>query len=117
MSQENVEVVRRLLGALQEAWGRRGNVDDAFDSAAAFDSVDDDVEWIPAPEVPGPASYRGRDGFVEFMRAWTEDFEDWSIHLERLIDAGDNRVVAIQHQSASGPRVAVSDSQIATART
>ncbi|MEK6276853.1 MAG: hypothetical protein AABM29_02415 [Actinomycetota bacterium] len=24
--------------------------------------------------------------FIEFMRAWTEDFEGWSIEIERLID-------------------------------
>jgi ketosteroid isomerase-like protein len=36
------------------------------------------------------------------MRTWTEDFEDWSSRIERLIDAGDNRVVALTHQSATG---------------
>jgi ketosteroid isomerase-like protein len=44
----------------------------------------------------------GREGFVEFMRTWTEDFEDWSIRLERLIDAGNDRVVALLHQAATG---------------
>ena len=35
------------------------------------------------------------------MGTWTEDFE-WSIDLERLIDAGDDRVVAMFHQHATG---------------
>jgi hypothetical protein len=36
------------------------------------------------------------------MRIWTEDFEGWSIEFERLIDAPDNRVVALVHQWATG---------------
>jgi ketosteroid isomerase-like protein len=32
---------------------------------------------------------------------WTEDFE-WFIELEEVIDAGDDRVVAIFHQQATG---------------
>jgi hypothetical protein len=61
-----------------------------------------DAEWMPVPGFAGPAVYRGREGFVEFMRTWTEDFEDWSIRLERLIDAGNDRVVALLHQWATG---------------
>jgi ketosteroid isomerase-like protein len=36
------------------------------------------------------------------MRTWTEDFEGWSIRIERLIDAGDDRVVVLTHRSATG---------------
>ena len=36
------------------------------------------------------------------MRIWTEDFEDWSVELERAIDAGEDRVVAVFHQRAIG---------------
>jgi ketosteroid isomerase-like protein len=39
---------------------------------------------------------------IKFMRTWTEDFEDWSFRVERLIDAGENRVVALTHQSGTG---------------
>jgi ketosteroid isomerase-like protein len=54
------------------------------------------------PKSPGFRDvYRGPDGFAEFMRTWTEDF-DWSIELERVIDAGDDRVVGIFQQRAIG---------------
>ena len=33
------------------------------------------------------------------MRTWTEDFEDWSVELERVVDAGHDRVV---HQRGIG---------------
>ena len=36
------------------------------------------------------------------MRGWTKDFEDWSLRVERLIDAGNDRVVALIHQSGTG---------------
>jgi ketosteroid isomerase-like protein len=41
-------------------------------------------------------------GFAEFVRIWTEDLEDWSIRVKRLIDAGDDRVVALALQSGTG---------------
>ena len=36
------------------------------------------------------------------MRAWTEDYENWSIELERVIDAGEDRVVGVFHHRAIG---------------
>src|SRR5262245_40521831 len=98
MSQENVEIVRRGFEEVQAglAWGAPGAV---FDSGI----VAPDAEWIPDPNARlGLRSvYRGREGFVEFMGTWTEDW-DWSIALERLVDAGNDRVVAMFHQHATG---------------
>src|SRR4051794_29825409 len=97
MSQQNMEIVRRGIHEFQAGLARG-------DPGAIFDSefVAPDAEWITDPN-PNTAVglrpvYRGRDGFVEFMGTWTEDF-DWSIDLERLIDAGDDRVVAMFHQA------------------
>lgn len=56
---------------------------------------------LQAP-LDGRSVWRGREGSVEFVRTWTEEFEDWSIQVERWIDAGDDRVVALTHQSATG---------------
>jgi ketosteroid isomerase-like protein len=50
----------------------------------------------------GRSVWRGREGFVEFIRTWTEQFENWPIRVERLIDAGGDRVVALTYQSATG---------------
>ncbi len=97
MSQENVETVRRGFEHAQ-AGLERGDPGAAFDSGAFAENL----EWIPTARFPGPAVYRGREGVVEFMRSWTESFEDLSFRVERLIDAGDDRVVALIHQSATG---------------
>jgi ketosteroid isomerase-like protein len=98
MSEENVEIVRRVFEAFQTGL-ERGDPGALFD----LETVADDLEWMPFPGLPGmPQSYRGRDGFIEFMRTWTEGFEGWSLEYERLIDAPDDRVVALLHQSATG---------------
>jgi ketosteroid isomerase-like protein len=39
---------------------------------------------------------------VEFMRTWAEDFSDFAFEVEEVIDAGENRVVAIQRQVGTG---------------
>jgi ketosteroid isomerase-like protein len=97
MSEENLEIVRRLWENFQ-AGMERG------DPGASFDSelVAEDSEWITVDEFEGQRVWRGREGFVDFIRTWTAEFDDWSIRLERLIDAGNDLVVSLTVQTASG---------------
>ena len=95
MSQENVEIVRRILEAFQ-AGLERGD----WEAAWATGGLAADVEWVAFAELER-RSYRGREGFAEFMSGWTEDFEDYSIQTDRLIDAS-NSVVAFFTQSGTG---------------
>jgi ketosteroid isomerase-like protein len=97
MSEENLELTRRAWKAF-EAGMARGDPGGAFDSGA----VAPDFEWVPPRGFPGASVYRGREGFAEFMAAWTEDFDNLTFRLDRLIDAGDNRVVGLFHQAATG---------------
>jgi ketosteroid isomerase-like protein len=97
MSEENVEIVRRLWEELQ-AGLERGDPGEWFDPEA----VADDFEWIVSTPLDGRSVWRGREGFVEFMLTWTEQFDDWSIRVERWIDAGEDRVVALTRQTATG---------------
>jgi ketosteroid isomerase-like protein len=97
MSEENVEVVNRGLEELQSGVERG-------DPGAAFDLgiVADDFEWILAGPFEGRSVWRGREGWVEFMRAWTEQFDGYSLQIERLIAADDDRVVALIRKSGTG---------------
>jgi ketosteroid isomerase-like protein len=95
MSEENVTIVKRAFEAFGEGM-ERGDPGAWFDS----DEVADDLEWI-VPGV-GLGTYRGREEFVEFMRVWTDDFEDWAIDMEQVIDAGNDRVVTVFRQTATG---------------
>jgi ketosteroid isomerase-like protein len=93
MSEENVETVRKLFEAVQEQ---------DYKSAFVGSAVVSDFEILPAPEVPGTRRYQGLDGLLEFIGTWTEDFDDWSVDYERLIDTSGDCVVAMVHQRAVG---------------
>jgi ketosteroid isomerase-like protein len=97
MSRENVEKVRRAIEEFR-AGLERGDPGAFFD----LDFVTDDYEWVVAQAFEGREVWTGREEFVEFVRSWTEQLDDWSPQVDRLIDAGDNRVVALVHQSATG---------------
>ena len=90
VSEQDVEVIRGILEAFI-AGVERGD----FGAAWVTGAVAAQMEWIPAAEMAEQRSFRGREDFVEFMRGWTEDFEEYSVHVERLIDA------AITESSAS----------------
>jgi ketosteroid isomerase-like protein len=97
MPEENVEIVRRAW-EIFKAGMERGDAGAAF-----FDGpISPDLEWVLQEGFPGRGVYRGREEFVEFMRTWTEDFDDFDLRLERLIDAGDDRVVGLFHHTAIG---------------
>jgi ketosteroid isomerase-like protein len=98
MSRENVEIVRRAMERLRAAM-KRGAPDAYFDPAIYAG----DVEWVlTLGGLEGRAVWTGPEEFVDFLRIWTEQFDDWSFQVERLIEAGDDRVVALMHQSGTG---------------
>jgi len=97
MSEQDVEVVRRAFA------GFSVGMDDG-NSGAAFDLgvTAPDFRWILPEDAPGLRSvYEGREGWIEFMRTWTEDFE-WSIEIEQIVDLGDGRVIVDTRQRAVG---------------
>jgi ketosteroid isomerase-like protein len=97
MSQEQVQVVRRVFEEFQ-AGMQRGDPGAWFD----LDLVAEDFDWVLSTPLDGRTVWRGREGFVEFIRTWTAQFDNWSIQVERWIDAGEDRVVALTRQSATG---------------
>jgi ketosteroid isomerase-like protein len=80
----------------------QGNPAAGFDAACDQGLLAPTSTFTPASEVPGAETYVGREGFAEFLRAWTADFVDLMMWPEEIIDAGDDRVVAITRQSAKG---------------
>jgi ketosteroid isomerase-like protein len=98
MSQENVEIVRRLY---EEWWAglERGDPGAVFDSEAIADDAEFTVE---GGMLDGRSVWRGREEYVQWFRTWTGEFEDWSLRLEGVIDAGRDRVVALTYQSGTG---------------
>ena len=92
---DDMTIAARFAGDVEAAFSR-GETDVEFAVLAK------DFEVIPAEEMPGPRSYHGRDGYMEFMSTWVEDFETWSLEPVRVVDAGEGRIVSTLRQSAVG---------------
>ena len=80
MSQENVEIVRRLLAAWE-----RGD----FDTALSF--YDEDCVFYPGELAAGRA-YRGRAGVARYFDEWIGAFTGFWIETDQFLDAGDQVV-------------------------
>jgi ketosteroid isomerase-like protein len=87
MSQENVEVVRRIY----EYYTATGDFSE--------ETVHPDFVWDMSTfrGWPERQTYAGLKGAREFMAGWREAWEDWEYEVEELFDA-DERAVAILRQ-------------------
>lgn len=105
MSKANVEIVRRALDITTDAV-RQNDPGAAFDLCLREGLIDSELAWRAGPRggvgVTGIGDFVGRDGFVEFIRTWTEDFEDFKIDVERIIGLRRKRVLAITRQHGIG---------------
>ena len=88
MSQENVEVVQRVLS---EFGGAQQIPEGLFAPDWVFD-VSTFHGW------PGQQQFTGIEEFREFFASWTEPYTDWAQEIEEIRDAGPNQVVATMRQ-------------------
>jgi ketosteroid isomerase-like protein len=91
MSEENVEIVRNMAAAFNrgdlDAWSE-GLADD-IDHRAVEGSVDDH----------GPLL--GKEAVRAYMQDWLDMFDDLRVEPVELIDAGEDRVIAVTRISGS----------------
>ncbi len=101
MSDENVQLVRRLL----EMFARREHEE-------VFEFYSPDIEWI-AQDTPRPdggvldgaqlaGTYRGHDGVRAYWRLWLEAWRDLEFEVEDVVSAGDEVVALIRNQRQWG---------------
>ena len=98
MSQENVEIVRRVYETYVSG-----------DFEATFTLIDPEVETDVSIRPEGKV-YLGHEGLAEALRTWTGTWEAWRIEVEEILDAGD-QVVAFEKQSGRGKGSGVRFSQ------
>ena len=79
MSQENVEIVRRSIGAFS-----RGDLETVLDDLAPEFEFHPSGRFMDTQRV-----YRGRAGFVEFWGAFRAAWEEITVSIERIEDLGD----------------------------
>ena len=89
MSDENVEIVRRLYDAFN-----RGDVN------ATLDCFHPDVVIDASHRVDGRVGH-GREEMLAIFSEWMETWEDWREQVEEIRDAGD-RVLVISTQRGRG---------------
>ena len=111
MSQENVEVVRRVTDVMDA---------EGFEAAlpAFLEAAHSDVEWREDPAWPGSATYRGVEQVRQVIldRMDTLDFDQ---QTEDLIDVDDKVVVLVRwvgRGKASGAQGEISMAMIWTVR-
>ena len=116
MSQENVEIARRLYSIAPDAAGVvRGDYDDVF-----LDYFHPDYELVPPLAYPDTeSSYRGQEGMRRWYRQIDEIWDDWRFDAERFFDAGTQVVVFVRVSGTarqSGAALAISAAHVVTLR-
>jgi len=98
MSQENVEIVRRIY----DAAARR-------DSATIFSLYDPEVELdnsrlqvVGLSPIGAETNYRGHDGLRRFFREWHDAWENIDYDFDELVDAGGDYVVSLVTRRGRG---------------
>ena len=86
MSQENVEAVRRMWDAWQ-----------AGDVQTALSFYDPDVEW-DGTNLPDGHVARGHEAIMDHIRRWADQWDDWTVEVERIVDAGSEQVVLFMRE-------------------
>ena len=85
MSEENVELVRRI----HERWDREESMRGL---------VAKDIEYVNPGYAVEPGTRIGRGGF----RSVRETYPDFRFHVDRYVDAGNDQVVVLGRYRASG---------------
>ena len=92
MARDDVE--RVLFGVA--AFNRR-------DLDAATAGFDPDIEWHAGGDLsPEAGVYHGREGVLEFWRAWIDTIDDFTLHVEETLDLGEGRVLVMTRVTGRG---------------
>ncbi len=106
MSEENVEIVRRLYPGPVDLVATVGGPDGFETTRAAFEPlVPPDFETVTVPgqvplsgagaENPSRPIFHGMDGFVNAFRDWLSAWESWVVTATDFINVDENRVLVM----------------------
>jgi ketosteroid isomerase-like protein len=102
MSQENVEIVRRIYAVLDVS--APGSVSTVSVPTEPFGTlVDPNIEWNGPREFPDLAEpHYGYEGIQRYLRTIAEVLDDYRMVPERFIDAGDDHVLVFSREGGRG---------------
>jgi ketosteroid isomerase-like protein len=88
------------------------NAIDAFNETSveeALPYLHPEIEWVAPPEWLEDRLYKGHDGIRRLSAYWTQLFDEYRVMPQRVMEAGDGRVVLLLQQEGriigSGDRV------------
>ena len=115
MSEENVELVRRLyaVGDLLDATSEQ------FDRVFREDLAEDFEFHLPGDYPEGEPVFRGRDGVDRLVAMLAETWQEWHFEPEHFLDGGDRVVVfarVVGRGGASGVPVELETTHVWTIR-
>ena len=122
MSEDNVEIVRRMYDAVNRYSGAKARGDqDAV--AAIWDTTQDwlapDFEFREDPSWPGAQTYRGLERCREVWDDYYEQFGEQTVKVEKFVESGDQVVVLLRWKVrgvASGAPVDMAQGHVHTLR-
>ena len=86
MSQENVEIVRRMWDAFLAA-----------DIQSALSFFAPDVEW-DGTNLPDGQIGTGHPAILDHVARWAEAWDDWTVEVERVVEAGRDQVILFMRE-------------------
>lgn len=87
MADGNAELLRRVI--------------EDFDTGgieAALAHIHPEIVWRAPPEWLEADVYHGHDGLRELVAQWSASFEEYRLDLERTVDLGADRTLALLYQ-------------------
>jgi ketosteroid isomerase-like protein len=87
MSQENVEIVRRMWDAFLAG---------DFETALSFYATD--VEW-DGTNLPDGQVGTGHQAIVDHVERWADAWDDWTVEVERVVETGSDQVIAFMRET------------------
>jgi ketosteroid isomerase-like protein len=85
MSQENVEVVRRVIEA-----NRSDDIEAGIETLVALS--DPGAEFTSVVAAVEPETYRGHDGIRRYYRELADSWAEWHMEVEEVVDVGRDTV-------------------------
>jgi ketosteroid isomerase-like protein len=65
---------------------------------AALAHVDPEITWHAPPEWLEKSVYTGHDGLRELATSWGQNFEEYRLDMQRVVDLDADRVFALLYQ-------------------
>jgi ketosteroid isomerase-like protein len=77
------------------------------DVEALLEQLDEEIEVYTPPELPNAGTYRGHQGFLQWLGQWDEAWEEFRLEIERIDFVGDRcGVVTVRQFGRGGDKAA-----------